>query len=390
MKYVILILVSLFAESTHSQDLVSVANTFLNDQNYVEAKSAIDEAFQKNDIAQNPRAWYIKARVYHEILKADDPSLNQFKKDRKAFIATIVEAYNKTLELADRSNNYRLLANNQIETMWAEGINEAVTLFKKQKFNEVIDVLEMAKLAKPRDTTAYAYSGLSALYAQKYTLAVENYNALKNIAGPSKSIYDGLIIAKRSLKVSTNDLLDVIEDARFEFPDHIPYIIEHTRTLIRLNRLDAAESVLATALKRNPNNAQLVLRQADLFDILFKSTYVNGEPERSERYFEGASTNYERFLQSFPNDFTANYNYAVMMNEQANRIYVRINLMSDEEFALSGKELEEIGHDWTRKALPYMEKAWELRKGDEKVAEALRVFYGRLKMDEKLAALDGN
>lgn len=390
MKYVILILVSLLTESAHSQDLISVANTFLNDQNYIEAKSTIDEAFEKNDMTQNPRAWYIKARVYHEILKAEDPNLDQFKKDRKVFIATIVEAYNKTLELADRSNNYRLLANNQIETMWAEGINEAVSLFKQQKFKKVIDVLEISKLAKPRDTTAYAYSGLSALYAQKYELAIENYNALKDISGPSKTIYDGLIIAKRSLKVPTNELLDLVEDARFEYPAHVPYIIEHTRTLIRLNKLDEAESVLATSLKRNPNNAQLILRQADLFDMLFKSTYVNGEPERSERYFERASINYERFLQSFPEDFTANYNYAVMINEQANRIYVRINLMSDEEFALSGAELEEVGHDWTRKALPYMEKAWELRKGDGKVVEALRIFYGRLEMDEKLAALNGN
>ena len=34
------------------------------------AKAAIDEAFQDSEVADDPRAWYTKARVYHEILKS--------------------------------------------------------------------------------------------------------------------------------------------------------------------------------------------------------------------------------------------------------------------------------------------------------------------------------
>lgn len=390
MKHVVLILFLFLSERVISQDLISVASTFLNDKNYVEAKSSIDEAFEKGTVVDNPGAWFMKARIYHEIFLSKDRNLNQFKRNRSAFIGTIVEAYNKTISLSVRTSNFNVLAKNQIEILWAYGINEGQRLFQAQSFEKAIEAFEVAKITKPGEPRAYISAAVSSLYAGKYQSAVDYYLAAKDIEELARDGYDGLILAKRNLRVSDEDLLEVVGDARFNYPNHVPFIIEEVRTLIRLNRLDAAESVLNTAMKRNPNEPRLTLRQADLFDIIFKSAYINGEPERSERYFEMASTNYERFLDANPTHFAANYNYAVMINEQANRVYVRINLMSNEEYEIRGKESEEIGHDWTRKALPFMEKAWELKPGDAKVLEALSVFYKRLKMDDKLAALNGN
>ena len=390
MKHVFFIFVYFLSANSYSQDLISVATTFLNDKNYVEAKGAIDEAFSKTGASDNPRAWFMKARIYHEILESKYASLNQFKNNPTEFITSVVEAYNKTLSLTTRTSNLQVLAKNQMEILWANGINEGTRLYQSQKYEEAIAAFEIAKLSKPNETRGYVFTALCAIYVGKYELAVENYMAAKDLDILSEQAYDGLIIAKRSLRASDEELLDVVGDARFNYPNNIKYIIEEVRTLIRLNKLEEAESVINTAVTRNPGDNQLVIRQADLFDIIFKAAYINGQPERSERYFEQASTSYERFLTAVPESFTGNYNYSVMIHEQANRVYTRINLMSDEEYEMSGKETEEIGHDWTRKALPYMEKAWEIKPGDKKVLEALRVFYSRLKMDEKLAALNQN
>ncbi|MFY0591715.1 tetratricopeptide repeat protein [Roseivirga sp.] len=390
MKHVLTIFIYFLSANSYSQDLISVATTHLNDKNYVEAKTAIDQAFEEPGISDNPRAWFMKARVYHEIFESKDPKLKPFKTNLTVLINTVVDSYNNTLSLTTRKSNLQVLAKNQIEILWANGINEGTRLFQAQKFDEAIDAFLVSKISKPTETRAFIFTALCAVYAGKYQLAVENYMAAKDLDVLSKQAYDGLIIAKRNLRVSAADLLDVVEDARFNYPDHIPYIIEEVRTLIRLQKLEEAESVLNTSVNRNPGNMELILRQADLFDIIFKSAYADGMPERSESYFEQASMNYERFLKDSPDNFTANYNYAVMINEQANRIYTRINLMSNEEYEIVGKETEEIGHDWTRKALPYMEKAWEVKPGDKKVMEALSVFYSRLKMDEKLTALNRN
>ena len=283
---------------------------------------------------QNPRAWYTKARVYHEILKSDDENLSDFKAALASF--------------------------------------------------------EIAKASKPADTLAYLYSGLSAQNAGMYKEAIEHYTEIKTYTRLTKEVYNGIILSSQSMNASYDQQLEYVEEALFEYPDHIPYVIQEVRLLIKVNRFLEAESILNTSFIRNPNNPLLIIRQADLYDRIFKAAYINGEPERSEQYFEKASRKYEEYIRHYPDDFTANYNYSVMINEQANRVYVRINLMSKDEYQIRGKEVEELGHVWTRKALPYMEKAYQVNPQEEKVILALRVYYERLQMSEKLQALNGS
>ncbi len=311
------------------------------------------------------------------------------KQDQESFVNSIVTAYQKTQELTPKTNNLHILATNQMELLWGEGINNGYRQFQEGDFKGAVTSFNISKVVKPRDTTAYLNAAVSAQNAGMYGDAISNYQSLKNLTRLSKSAYNGMITCKQLLKVPFEEQLDIVEEALFEYPSYVPYVIQEVRLLVRMNRLDAAESVLNTALKRSPNSAQLIIRRADLYDRIFKASYLEGEPERSERYFAMALNDYERYINSYPDDFTANYNYAVMINEQANRVYVRINLMSKEEYEIRGREFEQLGHDWTRRALPYMETANSIKPGDTNVKKALGGFYERLQMDEKLAALNG-
>ncbi len=384
MKLVVTIFILFLSGSGNSQDLVSIANTFLNDRNYVEAKNAIDEALKDTSFVKNPRAWYTKGRVYHEILKSKNPDLDKFKTDVADFVSDIVEAYNQTRTLTTAGSNLFTLSNNQLELVWVEGINQGVTYFQSQNYDRAIDAFTIAKIVKPADTTGYIYTGLSAQNAKKYTLALENFYAVKDLAPLSISVYNSIIICTQAKGSTLQGQLDVIEQALFDYPDHIPYVLQEISTLVNLGKFTEAESRLQTVLRRNPGSFDLKLRQADLFDRIFKQAFVEGRPDRSDRYFNLASVKYEEYINSFPNDFTANYNYAVMINEKANRYYVRGNLMSKEEYEISGEEVQEQGHKLTRKALPFMERARMLKPNDDKAVAALRVFYKRLKMDEEL------
>lgn len=387
LRYVIVIFLYTLLSPGKSQDLISVANGFLNDKNYVEAKRSIDEAFVKTDQSDNPRAWYTKGRVYHEILKSPEPALNQYKSNLSSFVGDIIEAYDRTKELTGRGNNLFILANNQKELLWANHMNKGYEHYQKQQFLEAVWAFDVAKIAKPQDTTGYLYAGFSAQQAGKYQLAIDNYMALKRYTSLSKSVYNSLIICKRAKNAPLEERLDTVEEAIFNYNDHIPYIIEENRLLVELSRYEEAESRLQTVLQRNPQVYDLVLLRADLFDRVFKESYNEGQPERSERYFDLASKEYERFLMAFPEHFKANHNFAVMINEKANRYYVSANLLSEEEYQISGKETEDQGHLWTRKALPYMERALDLQPNDKDVLKALRAFYQRLKLVEKLAQL---
>jgi tetratricopeptide (TPR) repeat protein len=367
---------------------VTVANTLLNDKNYFEAKSTIEEAFKTTEIEKNARAWYTKGRIYHEILKNEDAKVESLKKDPKELASEVVLCYNKTKILTEPGNNLYILASNQLEILWADGINKGYKDYQSQKFISAAKSFEIAQVAKPRDTTAYIYAGYSAQNARNYAQAIQYYTAIKSFSRLSKTVYNSLFLCLQAMNAPLDQILDLVEEAIFEYPDHLPYIVEEVRALIKLNKLEEAESRLNTILQRYPNNFELRLRRADLFDRIFKEAYTNGLPERSERYFEMASEDYEIYLDKYPKDFTANYNYAVMINEQANRIYVRVNLMNKEEYMVNGKDVEEMGHNWTRKALPYMEKAESITPDDKNVRVALKFFYQRLKMEDKLTQLN--
>lgn len=389
LRLTITILFALLTGPSYSQDLVTVASTFLNDNKYIEAKETIDEVFESPDGDKSARAWYTKGRIYHEILNSDAPEFRKFKPDLKDFAGEVALCYNKTKILTEPTDNLYRLANNQLEILWAYGINKGYKDYQELKFESATKYFEMAQAVMPQDTTAYLYAGLSAQNAQNYQQAIKYYLAMKSFTRLSKTVYNSLISCKQAMNAPLEERLDIIEEALFEYPDHLPYIAEEVRALIRLNKFEEAESRLNTVLNRIPNNYELRLRRADLFDRIFKDAYANGLPERSEKYFEMASEDYEIYLDKYPKDFTANYNYAVMINEQANRVYDRINLMSEEEYVISGKNTEEVGHNWTRKALPYMEMCRKIKPDDSGTIRALKVFYERLKMTDKLAELNG-
>ncbi|GAB5524668.1 MAG: hypothetical protein Roseis2KO_25400 [Roseivirga sp.] len=388
MRYVIIIFLTTLFNSGQPQDLISVANGLLNDKNYSEAKEAIDKVFLKPEMAENARAWYTKGRIYHEILKNDNPDLARFKINADQFVKQIIEAYDKTQSLTGRGNNLYILAGNQKQLLWAESMNQGYDHFQNQQYMDALSSFDIAKIVQPEDTTALLYAGVSAQQAGAYQTAIDNYLAMKKLTRLSKTVYRSIIVCHQAKRSPLEVRLDIIEEAIFNYPDYIPYIIEENRILVSTGRFEEAESRLKTVVKRNPKAYDLRLLRADLYDRMFREAYLNGRPERSVAYFDLASADYEIFIEAYPTHFKANHNYAVMINERANRHYVRANLLSEEEYQISGKETEELGHGWTRKALPYMERALTIDPDDEDARKALRAFYQRLKLNDKLALLN--
>ena len=388
MRYVIIILLHTLLYPGQSQDLVTVANDFLNDKNYIEAKRSIDEAFVKSDLSNNARAWYTKGRIYHEILKNNDPSVDQFKTNISEFVEEIVEAYEKAKEITGRGNNLFVLSDNYVKRLWEDHINLGYDRFQKQEFTKALEAFDIAKVIKPQDSTGYLYAGISAQNARQFDLAIENYMALKKFKTLSIRNYHNIMICMQARGDDLNTRLDLIEEAIYHHPDVLQFIFNEHKILVAQKRYEEAESRLKTVLQRNPDTHDLIILSADLFDRVFQESYLDGQPERSERYFDKASASYEQFIELYPTHFTALHNYAVMINERANRYYVSANLMSEEEYQISGIEIEELGHNWTRKALPFMERALAVKPNDENALKALRAFYKRLKLDDKLAQLN--
>ncbi len=270
MRLAITIILITIAGTGFSQDLVSVANNLLNDKKYIEAKSTIDEVFSHPNSTQNARSWYTKGRIYHEILNSNISVIKTYKTDPSEFAAEVVLAYNKTKALSEPSNNFFILASNQLEVLWRNGINQGYEHYQKGQFEEAAKSFEISQVAKPQDTTAYVYAGLSARNSKNYQKAIEYFLAMKTFTRLSKNVYNNLIISKQAMNAPLEEKLDIIEEALFEYPDHLPYVAEEVRALIRLNKLEEAESRLNTVLSRNPNQYELRLRRPTFLTVFSK------------------------------------------------------------------------------------------------------------------------
>ena len=394
MKKFLTILTLFIASFGHAQeDLISTANTLLESQKLTEAKNTIERAFQNSNIQQNPRAWYIKGRIFHEILKSKNPDLDVFKKNLKAFAQETVKAYKQTKLSTTLGEPLFISAENQISALWADAINEGVNLYQANDFDNAITAFEIAQIARPNDSTGYFYAALSAQKAENYDLALSNYRTLQTMASPTIAIHNGIITCLQG-KDDLEELLKAVNEATADFPDHMPYFALEIRTLASLNQFNDAESRVKAKLSQDPNSYELIsLIEADLYDRFFKYYFINGELDRSENYYKKAGKIYKDYLRQFPNDFLANFNYAIMINERANQYRASANRLMNRKGAKDearSKEMRKIGNDLTREALPYMERARVLQPQDEKVILSLRIFYQRLNMEEALANLPDN
>lgn len=364
-------------------------SAYLGDKDFMQAQVANEEALANADIMSNPEAWYIKARSYHALIddlnKSEISDINEYSR----LVEQAVEAYRKAKSLSTPNSKLYLLANNQIDMLWSKGINAGVVEFQKSEFLRAIDFFDLAKELKNKDTLAFLYAGLSAQKAGLHQEAISNYRELKSFSTLNKDAYSGLIISAKAIKDENDQVLDYVEEARFYHPNHVPFIVEEVTILLSQDRLFEAESILSTASKRVPNNPNILIRQADIYDQLFKKSFLDGESIRSDQYFKKATDKYEQYLKLEPNSFVANYNYSIMLNEQANRAYVDVNLLPGEAYDDEASKLELIGHDWTKRALIYMEQAQKLSPRNQKVQMALSIYYERLKLSDKLLALHG-
>jgi len=169
--------------------------------------------------------------------------------------------------------------------------------------------------------------------------------------------------------------------------------------LLNMDKLDEAKARLNSQMEEEPDNHALYLNLAVLVDNEHKalSEDEDADATKLQESFEMAVKNYEKTLEIKGDDLVANYNLAALYNEKANVYYREVGAMDIKEYQDRGDEVAKKGNEFIEKALPYMEKAYELQPDDIDAVSALQVFYTKLKMNDKaevmankLDELEGN
>lgn len=286
-----------------------------------------------------------------------------------------LNSYNKAIELDKDGKNKKKIS---------DGLNELKGKFEKQALNEYnlknfeksynafSSMVEIGEnpLVKTSDTLIVYYTGVTANEAGKPAEAIKYFQKALDMNYSSPTIYLDLNKAYSATGDSAQALAS-LQNGFNKYPDNVSILIELINYYLVKGQSQEALEYLGKAKASDPNNKSFHFAEGTLYDKMGKS--------------EEAIKAYNKAIELDPAYFDAYYNAAVVyynsavklmedaVNEQDNKKYLEKKAVAEEEF---------------KKAIPYMEKASEINPKDISSLQTLKALYYRLKMNDKLEAVN--
>ena len=347
------------------------------------AKASIDAASQHESTMNQAKTWHYFAVIYYKIgayPEFYDLDPNAFEK-----VLTAVE------KIQQLDNNY-YLQNGQELASYVRGIDNTyyqlgVDSFNNGNYEEALADFQRANEAALKigsvDDAAMINLATCANKLGQYEVAATTFEQLIAKGYDEAGIYSGLVNAYRELGQGDKSV-QMIEVARAKYPDDPQLVNDMINTYISLHReAEIVDQIEAMAKKYTEQPVYYFIlgtiygnRESDIYDI-----------EKALGYYESAIAENEAYADAY-------YNSGALLIDKASEIYQAANDKDPSEYsnfnaylaATDAMAAEAKSYD--ERALPYVEKTYELLPDDPAVKQALKGIYTRLKMLEKAKALD--
>ncbi len=360
------------AKVTSSQNLkdtgkLEEALTTIND--------AIDPSNEKAEKTLTwPRTWEVRGEIYQAIYQSEDESVKSEVDDP---LTEAYESYKKALELDEKdrfSNSLKVkltLLTNDLTNQAVEAFNEENYETALKSFEQILDIqdIDVIKQDNPEavDTVIIFNAGLAAYNAENYDKAIDYYSEAAKYGYNGARTYS-LISGAYQMKGDTLGALDALKEGFEKYPENNNILTSMIQIYLDLDKTEEAMKYLNMAIEQDPGNATYYFAQGTLFEKL-------EQKEKAIESYENAIEADSDFFNALYNLGALYYNEGVQQIEAANEIPTNENERYEAEIAKADK--------WFKKALPYMEKCYELKPDDNMTMESLKNLYYRLKMMDK-------
>jgi len=289
-------------------------------------------------------------------------------------LAEAVKAYQQAASLDVKGKNTKKIfeAYNVISRdLDNKFFNEYSLLKFKDAYQTALQRAEVSNLLGFNDTLYYYYAGYSA-YAQSvidssmWQKAIDCFEkamaiGYKESGENGGQIYD--LLYNAYTKIGDFDKALYYVKTGFEkFPNNVNLLYDLINYYMTRNENNKTLEYLEQAVARNPNDPVLLFAQGKMLDEL-------GERDKSIAAYKAAIALDSGYFEPNYNMAVSYHNYAVILIDDANAAktdaeFVRLKNLADDEF---------------EKAVPFMEKAHELRPNDINSMETLKTLYYRLR-----------
>jgi tetratricopeptide (TPR) repeat protein len=195
----------------------------------------------------------------------------------------------------------------------------------------------------------------------------------KELEGPEDYLTQAML---QQAHGDTLRALEILQKGSVKFPGNVEINAPLGTTLLALKRYKDALPVVEYVYNREPGKIDNMLVLGSTYE---KMAAV--EPKEAKKHQARAMSMYEQALQKDPNNFIANFNMGIIIYNKA-AVY-DIDPRQRDVAKLINDKLPDLREDIFTKALPYIEKAYEIDSEHIKTMVALEVMYKALKMEEK-------
>ena len=249
-----------------------------------------------------------------------------------------------------------------------------------KSFDEYCKLGEIKGVSDKIDTIFIYYTGVTAQLAKMYDQAIEYFNKTKALNYKEPLLYTALKACYLE-KGDTAKSIEVLQEGLQAFPSSVDILIELINYYLTAGESNKALDYLQKAKEQDPNNKSYYFAEGTLYD---KMGSMDKAVEAYKKAFQIDST----YFDAYYNLGVLYFNSGVKLTEAAN------NEMDNKKYA----EKKKIADDEFRKALPYMERAYQIvnetpltsnqeenaaiQSNKRNALENLKTLYYRLKMND--------
>lgn len=344
----------------------------------LDAKKSIDEALADAEIQKRVDAWSTKGDVYKQIYEgklyyAQNPNCLFDAKD------AYFKSYELELNPKKQKKNFPSL-----EMLYSYLFNEGFERFNSKKYDdafkhfkasqEVDEFLVSKQYKASLDTNNIFAAGIAATNASNLDVAQPYLKRLVEMNYDNPSIYETLAQIYDNKK-QLEDLKNIVSKGLAKYPTNKNLQVYELNSA--LDAGDVAQSIakFEAAVANDPKNASIVFNLAVLYD-------KNNETEK-------AKETYDKAIAINPKYGDAYFNMGVMYFNKGVEVNKKMNAIDDKEDPLGKKynELKVQRDDLFKKALPYLEKAYEIDPANVDYKSNLKKVYASMNMLDKAKAL---
>jgi tetratricopeptide (TPR) repeat protein len=345
---------------------VTGAQSYIDQGNLDKAKEAIDEALTNEKTMNWFNTYFVKGDLCQATFKSDNPKFKAFYEDP---LAEAYASYEKALELDPKGTAKKKLITGMVfNTLAINLYSQGSTRFEAKdypgalkSFETQIKITEGENYVGAIDTGMYYNAGLAAVNSGKYTEAVKYFEKCAELKYQGITPYFQMSEAYLSMG-DTVKAESVLTGLNSKFPNDKNVTLQLIDLYIKSGKNEEAQKYIKIAKEADPNNYSLYFAAGIIF--------------LNETKYDEAITELTKSIEIKGDLFDTQYglgaayiNKAFEMSKKAN------DIMDPKKYADAVEELNIV----YAKALPYMEKANELKPNDIYAMGSLQELYYRLK-----------